>query len=49
MAEAITIRESNIFQETNYRRSLEELGYQTDMLVIKTLNIGEIELSVRLN
>ena len=49
VAEAITIRESNIFQETNYRRSLEELGYQTDMLVIKTLNIGEIELSVRLN
>lgn len=42
------IRDSGIHQETGYRRELEQMGYQTDMFVLRAVRIGQVSLRAKL-
>lgn len=48
IVERVGIKDSGIHQETSYRRELEALGYQTDMMVLKANRIGQLKLRAKL-
>lgn len=48
VVQRVSIRDSGIHQETNYRKDLETLGHQTDMFVLKALKIGQLRLRAKL-